>query len=111
MDISVVDPRVMIVMDLKTPGSHEADRNLWSNLEYLKPSDQIKFVLCDRNDFDWAVAMMHAHRLSERCQILFSPSYEQLPATQLADWIVTEQVTVRFQIQLHKFLWGDKEGK
>lgn len=109
-DISGVDKRVMVVMDLKTPDSGEAEKNLLSNLDHLKPSDQIKFVLCSRKDYDWAKQIMTEHSLTDRAQILFSPSWNELNPTQLADWIVQDRLTVRFQLQLHKILWNDAPG-
>lgn len=109
-DISNVDQRVMVVMDLKTPDSLESDKNLWANLDYLKPADQIKFVLCSRNDYEWACDIVSKHRLSERAQLLFSPSWNQLNPTDLANWIVQDKLPVRFQIQLHKILWNDAPG-
>lgn len=109
-DISLVDKRVMIVMDLKTPDSAEVDKNLLNNIVYLKPSDQIKFVLCSRADYDWACRMIIQHRLVERAHILFSPSWNQLNPTLLADWIIQDKLPVRFQIQLHKILWNDAPG-
>lgn len=109
-DISNVDQRVMVVMDLKTPDSLESDKNLLINLDYLKPSDQIKFVLCSRNDYDWARHMMQEHRLVERVQLLFSPSWNQLNPTVLANWIIQDNLPVRFQLQLHKILWNDAPG-
>ena len=111
IDVSAVDPRVVKVLDLKTPGSREADRNLWSNLDALTPRDQVKFVVCDRPDYDWACGIVAGRGLAERCTVLFSPSYEQLPARQLADWIVADRLPVRFQIQLHKSLWGVEPGR
>jgi 7-carboxy-7-deazaguanine synthase len=111
IDISEVDPRVSRVLDIKTPGSAEVDRNLWSNLPLLTARDQVKFVLCDRADFDWACAVVAEHRLHERCEVLFSPSATQLPARTLADWIVAEKPPVRFQMQLHKLLWNDEPGR
>ena len=111
VDISGVDPRVSRVLDIKTPGSAEVDRNLWSNLPLLTAHDQVKFVLCDRADFDWACAVVAEHRLHERCEVLFSPSATQLPARTLADWIVAEKPPVRFQVQLHKLLWNDEPGR
>lgn len=108
--ISDVDSRVMVVMDLKTPDSLESDRNLLSNLDYLKPTDQIKFVLCSRKDYEWACQMMGEHRLSERVQLLFSPSWNQLNPTELANWIIQDNLPVRFQLQLHKILWNDAPG-
>ncbi len=109
-DISDIDKRVMIVMDLKTPGSQEVDKNLLSNLDYLKPTDQIKFVLCSRDDYDWACSIVKEHCLSERAQLLFSPSWNQLKPTDLANWIVEDKLAVRFQLQLHKVLWNDAPG-
>lgn len=109
-DIAQVDCRVMIVMDLKTPGSGECKKNLFSNLSCLKPSDQIKFVLCNREDYEWACQLMREHRLSERVQILFSPSWNELNPTTLADWIIQDKLPVRFQLQLHKILWNDAPG-
>lgn len=109
-DISAVDPRVMVVMDLKTPDSTECDKNKLSNLPHLKTSDQIKFVLCSRQDYEWACAMMTEHQLSARAQVLFSPSWGQLNPTTLADWIIQDRLPVRFQLQLHKILWNDAPG-
>ena len=111
IDIAEVDPRVSRVLDIKTPDSGEAHRNLWSNLPLLTPRDQVKFVLCSRADFDWAKTILAEHRLHDTCDVLFSPSYAQLPARQLADWIVEEKLPVRFQMQLHKALWGEEQGK
>jgi len=111
MDISPVDPRVVKVVDIKTPGSGEMQRNRWDNLEHLQPTDQIKFVICDEADYQWARARVREYRLAERCQVLFSPSYAQLAPRTLADWIVTDRLPVRFQIQLHKILWGDEPGR
>jgi 7-carboxy-7-deazaguanine synthase len=109
-DISTVDKRVMIVMDLKTPDSLESEKNLWANLAYLKLTDQIKFVLCSRADYEWACAMIKEHRLANRAHLLFSPSWNQLKPTQLADWIIQDKLPVRFQLQLHKILWNDAPG-
>ena len=111
MDVADVDPRVVKVLDLKTPGSGEADKNLLSNLDYLGASDQVKFVICDRADYDWARDMILAHGLAGRCEILMSPSHDQLPARELADWILADQLPVRMQVQLHKYLWGDGPGR
>ncbi|MHB8473623.1 MAG: 7-carboxy-7-deazaguanine synthase QueE [Gammaproteobacteria bacterium] len=111
LDISAVDARVSRVMDLKTPGSGEQARNRYENISLLTAHDQVKFVLCDRNDYDWAKDMMQTHALTARCEVLLSPSYEQLSATQLADWIVADRLPVRLQIQLHKLLWGNVAGK
>lgn len=111
LDITEVDPRVSIVLDLKTPDSGEAKRNRLSNLPLLQAKDQVKFVLCSRADYDWAKAMVSEHGLAERCEVLFSPSFEQLAPRELADWIVADRLPVRFQLQLHKQLWGDEPGR
>ena len=111
LDVSAVDSRVVKVMDIKTPASGEVDKNLDSNLQYLTSQDQVKFVLSDRQDYDWAVALLRQQALAEKCEVLFSPVYGQLDARQLADWILADQLPVRFQIQLHKLLWGDEPGR
>ncbi len=111
VDISAVDPRVSRVLDIKTPGSGEVARNLWENLPLLTAHDQVKFVLCDRADFDWARGIVAQNKLHERCEVLFSPSFGQLPARELADWIVAERPPVKFQLQLHKILWNDEPGR
>lgn len=110
MEIAQIDPRVMIVMDLKTPDSAEMDKNLLKNLPHLKPTDQIKFVLCSQQDYFWAKEMMHTHALSSRAQILFSPSWGQLNPTDLANWMIADRINARFQLQLHKILWNDAPG-
>jgi len=111
LDIAGVDPRVSRVLDIKTPGSGEAGRNRWSNLPLLAAHDQVKFVICSREDFDWARGVLAEHRLHERCDVLFSPSHGQVGARELADWIVAEKLPVRFQTQLHKLLWNDEPGR
>ena len=111
LDVSQVDPRVIKVMDIKTPGSGEVTRNLLSNIEHLGATDQVKFVICDRADYDWSVAFVREHNLPQRCEVLFSPSYGQLDATTLADWVLADRLPVRFQLQLHKILWGDERGR
>ena len=111
LDIATVDPRVSRVLDLKTPGSGECERNLWENIGQLTAHDQIKFVLCDRNDFDWAVDQIHQRRLDGICPIWFSPVWESLNPRDLADWIAAEQPPVRMQLQLHKIIWGDEPGR
>jgi 7-carboxy-7-deazaguanine synthase len=111
MAIEAVDPRVIRVVDVKTPGSGEEHRNRYEQLALLRPEEQIKFVLCDRADYDWSVSRLASLQLAERCQVLFSPSHEQLPARQLADWILADRLPVRFQIQLHKHLWGNEPGR
>ncbi|MGV3740135.1 MAG: 7-carboxy-7-deazaguanine synthase QueE [Gammaproteobacteria bacterium] len=110
-DITQIDPRVLIVMDLKTPGSGEVARNLWANIPLLKAQDQIKFVICDREDYIWACDMIKQYQLDEKVQILFSNSWEQLDPAVLADWILADQLPVRFQLQLHKVLWNDARGR
>jgi 7-carboxy-7-deazaguanine synthase len=105
-----VDPRVMIVMDLKTPDSGECEKNILANIPLLKKSDQIKFVLCSQNDYQWARNMIAEHNLTECTQLLFSPSWGQLDPTLLADWIIKDRLPVRFQLQLHKILWNDAPG-
>lgn len=109
-DISLVDKRVMIVMDLKTPGSGEVHRNQLNNLDYLRPSDQIKFVLCHRKDYDWACSVIARYNLAAKAQVLFSPSWDELNPTTLANWILQDKINVRLQLQLHKILWGDIPG-
>ncbi len=110
LDIAPVDPRVAVVLDLKTPASGEGARNLWSNLPHLKRDDQIKFVICNRADYDWAREQLRLHELTGRCEVLFSPAWEEQPARELADWILADRLQVRFQVQLHKFLWGNVPG-
>lgn len=111
LDISQVDKRVVKVMDIKTPGSGEVNKNYYANIECLLPQDQVKFVICDREDYDWALEKLRHYKLYERCEVLFSASHGQLEAVQLANWILADQLPVRFQIQLHKYLWGDQPGK
>jgi 7-carboxy-7-deazaguanine synthase len=111
MDVSAVDPRVIRIVDLKTPGSREVARNRWENLPLLTAHDQVKFVLCNRADYDWARGIVAEYRLTERLTVLFSPSFEQLPGRELADWIVADRLPVRFQLQLHKVLWGNERGR
>jgi 7-carboxy-7-deazaguanine synthase len=111
IDVSAVDARVSRVLDIKTPGSGECARNLWRNLDCLGTHDQIKFVICDRADYDWAVQQLRERDLGRLCTVWFSPSQGQLDARQLADWIVADRLPVRFQIQLHKALWGDTPGR
>jgi 7-carboxy-7-deazaguanine synthase len=111
ISVADVDKRVIKVIDLKTPGSHEVEKNDYQNMDYLLPHDQIKFVICHREDYDWAKKTMEQYQLTDACQVLFSPSYEEQSASQLADWILEDQLPVRLQIQLHKFLWGDAKGR
>jgi len=109
--VDEVDRRVSKVMDFKTPGSGEVAKNRFANVEYLSAHDQVKFVICDRADYEWSKQVTAEQRLTERCEVLFSPSAQQLPARELADWIVADRLPVRFQIQLHKYLWGDEAGR
>jgi 7-carboxy-7-deazaguanine synthase len=111
MDVGAVDARVARVIDVKTPDSGEAARNRLENFPLLTAHDQLKFVICSRADYDWSRAFIDQHRLGEKCQILFSPSYAQMSPTTLADWILADRLSVRFQLQLHKILWGDVPGK
>lgn len=111
LDIGAVDPRVSRVLDIKTPGSREVHRNRWQNLALLTPHDQIKFVICGREDYEWARGVLHEHALAARCDVLFSPSKGQVSPRELADWIVADRLPVRFQLQLHKLLWDDAPGR
>ncbi len=111
LDVGAVDARVARVIDVKTPGSKEAARNRIENLALLRPRDQLKFVICSRTDYEWSSAFIAEHRLTEKCQVLFSPSYLEMAPAMLADWILSDRLAVRFQMQLHKVLWGDVPGK
>ena len=111
LDISQVDPRVRRVMDLKAPGSGESARNLLSNIGHLNARDQVKIVLADRADYEWAVMTLREHDLAARCTLLFSPVYGQLEPRALAEWILQDRLPVRLQIQLHKYLWGEAPGR
>jgi len=111
LDVSAVDARVVKVMDIKTPGSGEVDKNHWQNIEHLSSQDQIKFVLCDRNDYDWAKQILKQYQLLSCCEILFSPSHEQMEAKTLAAWVLEDKLQVRFQLQLHKILWDNEPGR
>ncbi|WP_422930497.1 radical SAM protein [Singulisphaera sp. PoT] len=105
VDIGPVDPRVRIILDLKTPNSGEVEANLWSNVERLKPIDEVKFVICDRTDFDWAVQQVKDHALLACCPILFGPVHGRLNPTDLAAWILETKLPIRLQLQQHKILW------
>jgi 7-carboxy-7-deazaguanine synthase len=111
IDVAGVDPRVSRVVDLKTPGSKEMHRNRLENLPLLTAHDQVKFVVCDRADYEWARGMVAEHALPERCEVLFSPSFDQVAPRELAEWILADKLPVRFQMQLHKQLWGDAQGR
>lgn len=111
MDISKVDPRVIRVMDLKTPGSGEESKNRYDNIALLETKDQLKFVICHREDYDWACEVLAEYQLSDHCEVLFSPIHGELKPAELADWIVADNLPVRMQLQLHKYLWGDEQGR
>ncbi|HSF71298.1 MAG TPA: 7-carboxy-7-deazaguanine synthase QueE [Methylotenera sp.] len=110
MDISPVDARVSIILDIKTPASNEEKNMRWDNLNHVSNKDEIKFVICNRADYDWAKAKLIELKLIEKCPVLFSPSYHDLKADELASWVLADQLPVRMQIQLHKILWGEKAG-
>jgi 7-carboxy-7-deazaguanine synthase len=105
VDVSGVDPRARLVMDVKCPGSHMSDRMVWTNLERLRRQDEVKFVISDRADYDWAVSIVQRHHLTSRCTVLFGPVFGKLEPRQLAEWILTDRLQVRFQMQLHKYVW------
>ena len=110
ISIKEVDPRIKIILDIKTPESGEEKKNHWENLNLIHAKDEIKFVLCSREDYDWAKKILDQYKLTERCHVLFSPVYQKLNTTDLGDWILQDQLPVRLQIQLHKLLWGEKPG-
>ena len=111
IDISQVDPRVYIVLDVKTPASGEEPNNKYTNLDHIKQSDALKFVICDQADYEWSRQQLIERELTEKCEVLFSPSADQLSATDLADWVIRDQLPVRMQIQLHKVLWDNEAGR
>lgn len=111
LDIARVDPRVSRVMDIKTPLSGEAGKNRYENITHLTPHDQVKLVIGDRYDYEWARAVVEKYRLNERCTVLFSPVFGSIEPRQLAEWILEDRLEVRFQMQLHKILWGDEPGR
>jgi 7-carboxy-7-deazaguanine synthase len=111
MSLADVDPRVVMVVDVKTPASKEESRNRYDELSRLQRKDLVKFVICDRADYEWSREKTRELGLPARCTVLFSPSHDQLPARDLADWILEDRLPVRFQIQLHKYLWGNVAGK
>lgn len=110
LDVSGVDARVVKVLDLKTPASGEMEKNLWRNLEHLNPHDEIKFVLCDQADYEWAKQVLLEHKLAQHCGVLFSPAQGQLTPKNVAEWILRDHLPVRLQVQLHKLLWGNEAG-
>ncbi len=111
IDLSGVDSRVMQVVDIKTPASGEVARNLWSNLAHLRAGDQLKFVICDRSDYEWSCARVAEMTLTAGVEVLFSPSFETLAGRSLAEWILADRLAVRLQVQLHKVLWGNEPGR
>ncbi|MES2554274.1 MAG: 7-carboxy-7-deazaguanine synthase QueE [Pseudomonadota bacterium] len=111
MDTSEVDARVAVILDVKTPGSGEMEKNLWGNLDHLKPADEVKFVLCNRADYDWAKNILSEHAINRKCSVLFSPVYQDVNPTDLAEWILEDKLPVRMQMQMHKILWGEVAGK
>ena len=111
MPLENVDARVQKIMDIKTPDSQEQEKNLWQNLDVLDGKDQIKFVICSEQDYLWSKQQLHERKLDAVCEVLFSASHHQLKHVQLAEWVLRDQLPVRFQMQLHKILWGDQPGK
>lgn len=111
ISVADVDPRVIKVMDIKTPGSGEMDKNCYENIDYLDKKDQVKFVICDEKDYEWSKQVADQYQLAHKTEVLYSPSQDELDARQLADWILRDQLPVRMQIQLHKILWGNSPGK
>ena len=111
MDVSQVDERVSRVLDIKTPDSGESGRNLWANLEVLTAHDQLKFVLCSREDYQWALEEVRSRGLDEKFDVLFSPVWGKVEPAELAEWVLSDHLNVRVQLQLHKLLWGDMPGK
>ena len=111
LDIAAVDPRVARIMDLKAPDSGESTRNRWENLAALTPQDEIKIVIASRRDYEWAVRMLREHQLAARCPVLLSPAQGLIEPQSLAEWILADGLEVRFQLQLHKLLWGNMQGK
>ncbi len=111
LDIGAVDARVSRVVDIKTPASGECARNRWENIDLLTPHDQLKFVLCDRADYEWARLQIAERKLAARCEVLLSPSFGQVTLRDLADWILADRLPVRLQVQLHKQIWGDEPGR
>lgn len=111
IDIAAVDERVIKIVDIKTPASKEADKNKFENLSFLNKNDQIKFVICNQSDYEWSKNKINELKLTDYCEVLFSPEHESLNSTDLADWILEDSLNVRLQIQLHKYLWGNVPGR
>ena len=110
IDTSPVDPRVSVILDIKTPGSGELANMRMENIDFLKPQDEVKFVLCDRADYEWAKEILMQYKLADKCTVLFSPVYQKVNPTELAEWVLADKLPVRMQIQLHKVLWGERPG-
>lgn len=110
LDVGKVDSRVSKIMDIKTPDSGESARNLWSNLDHITDHDELKFVICSRDDYEWSKDIAMSYQLFEK-RTLFSPSFGEIDAQELADWIIEDHLPVRFQVQLHKYLWDDEPGR
>ena len=110
IDTSLVDARVSVILDVKTPGSGEVKNNVWGNLAHLKKSDEVKFVLCSREDYEWAKEILASYKIADKCPVLFSPVYSQVNPTELAEWVLADKLPVRMQVQLHKILWGVRPG-
>ncbi|RKZ49872.1 MAG: 7-carboxy-7-deazaguanine synthase QueE [Gammaproteobacteria bacterium] len=111
LNIQDIDNRVARIIDLKTPASGEVDKNLYENMLHLTPQDQVKFVICDREDYEWSKEKLNEYKISAQCEVLFSGSHGEIQSEQLANWILEDQLPVRLQIQLHKYLWGNVPGK
>ena len=111
LDVCEVDKRVVKVMDIKAPGSGESEKNIYRNISCLNSNDQIKFVLSGREDYDWAKNILNEYNLTGKCEVLFSPVYNRLNMTELAEWILEDKLNVRFQLQLHKLLWNEERGR
>lgn len=110
IDTNPVDTRVSVILDVKTPGSGELENNVWNNLTHLKKTDEVKFVLCSRADYEWAKELLATHHITDKCPVIFSPVYGQVKPTDLAEWVLADKLPVRMQVQLHKVLWGEKSG-
>jgi 7-carboxy-7-deazaguanine synthase len=110
IDISPVDKRISVILDIKTPDSGEHKNNVWGNLDHLKSTDEVKFVLCSRADYEWAKDLLNTHKVADKCPVLFSPVFNQVNPTELAEWLLADRLPVRMQVQLHKILWGEKPG-
>jgi len=111
LDVAAVDARVVKVLDLKTPASGECEKNRLANFAHLTPHDQIKFVVCDRADYDWTKQLIAAHGLAAKCELLLSPAWGRQDPAQLAEWILADGLPARLQVQLHKILWGEARGR